>query len=153
MIRPLSRRLALTAAAFSFALCLSAQAQNNTPESAPPQIAGAGEHQDGERGQENLDRQDLREEIEQVRKEHDDVEAARDKLWDECVKSRDKSVDACQQEKMGLDERREKLHVRAVALHEKLEGVRKEMREERREEHGAGEAGGMHQPPAPIPAK
>jgi hypothetical protein len=119
----------LSRLALVFALCalaLPAVAQNaaapqqpamNGPVASPPPSGGWGD--------EAFERQELREEMEQIRKEHEELEVQTDALIDKCVKP-GAAADSCEKEKLSLKDRRLKLHDRRQALRDKIEAEHKE---------------------------
>ena len=154
------RPAGLSVLAFMLAATLPAYAQQDRAGAPPPpqQMGGPGQGP-GEWTNDNVNRQQFREEMERIRKEHEEIEADEDKLLDKCVNVSSAQAAQCQQEKQALHERREKLHERMHALHEKMEAERKEHQEERqehREEHSKGQPAQQpsHQPPpGPPPAQ
>jgi hypothetical protein len=72
---------------------------------------------------EKFERQEFREEMEKIRHEHEELEAARDKLLDQCVNvTGDKAAD-CEKQKQALHDWHDRLHDRLRLLHEKMEAA------------------------------
>ncbi len=142
--------IGLTVLAFSLALGLPAHAQNMGNEPPPPPPPG-----EDHRG---FEHPEFREEMEKVHKEHEEIEAARDRLMEKCVNVSKEQAAVCRKEKEALHERAEKLHERMKAFHDKREAERKEHAEhhgegkgERGHEHPPAPNGASGQPPAPQP--
>ena len=62
----------------------------------------------------------------QIRKEHEEVEAAQDKLMDKCVNTSGTQAETCNKERQELHDRRDKLRERARILHEKMKAAHKD---------------------------
>jgi len=149
MIPSLHQRFGFVLLATCLGLSVSALAQN-TPSVSPP-MNGAGsptaDRDPDVWANESFERQNYREEMEQIRKEHEEIENARDRLMDRCVNVGTTQAEQCKVERQALHERQEKLHERMKALHEKMETERKE-REEHHEQAGKSRAPG-NTPPTP----
>jgi len=134
--------------ALSLAATLPTFAQSAGSSQPMPMQNRAGPRED----QGGFERQEFREEMEQIRKEHGELEAARDQLREKCEHAAGAAVAQCEQERQELRERHERLHERMKALHEKMEAMRKERQERmefRRSENSAPPSiGGATQPPA-----
>jgi len=97
-----------------------------TGPASPPPENGAG----GWAG-EKFERQEFREEMEQIRKEHEELEAARDRLRDKCEHAGNQQAAECEKERQALHEWHDRLHERMRVLHEKIEAERKEHPEQK----------------------
>ena len=73
---------------------------------------------------ENFDRQEFREEMQQIRHEHEDVDSERAALKSRCADAVDQQAAACASEEQALHERCLQLHDRVRILHEKVEALR-----------------------------
>jgi hypothetical protein len=93
---------------------------------APPQSGPGPRAESNEWGDEKFERQEFREEMESIRKDHEDLERARDKLLDKCVNAKGDQVAACEKDKQALHEWHDRLHARLMALREKIAAARKE---------------------------
>ncbi|MDE2030372.1 MAG: hypothetical protein KGI97_07405, partial [Alphaproteobacteria bacterium] len=125
LFRPQSAGLAVLLAALAFALPVHAQ----TPAAAAaPTISPApqqAENPNGDWDSANADRQQFREEMERIRKQHDDLQNASDALLDKCLNASGDKAAECEKEKQDIVQRRTKLRARVHALHEKMEAARK----------------------------
>ena len=116
MIAIPQRHIGLAVLVLSLALSLPAFAQK-TPSTSPQQ------HTTNGSGANNSDQNGFRRDIEQIRKEHDDIETAIDALLDKCINVTTQQAEECQKEKAALHERRAKLNDRRQALHDKMIAV------------------------------
>jgi hypothetical protein len=95
--------------------------------SQPPQANSPGpreEHSDW--SNEKFERQEFREEMEKIRKEHEDLESARDKLLDQCVNATGAQATDCERQKQALHEWHDRLHERMRALRDKMEAAHRD---------------------------
>lgn len=84
-------------------------------------------------GPESGEHRAFHEEMEQLRKEHEELDAAREKLMDKCMNAPKAEAASCKEERKALHEKAEKLHERMKAMHEKMEAMHKEHFEHRKE--------------------
>jgi septal ring factor EnvC (AmiA/AmiB activator) len=130
MNRTPSQRIGFALVALSLVLCFPVYAQQNNNSSVLPMNNNAMEPNQSEWNSENFNRQSFREEMEQIRREHEELEEATDQLMEKCMNANGPQMADCQQERQALHERREKLHERMHALHEKMEAARSERQQE-----------------------
>jgi len=140
------RYFGMTVLAMSLALSFPAIAQTNNNVPPPANAGGEGDH--GGWGNEGFEHQEFREEMEQIRKEHEDIEAARDRLKEQCEHTGGQQAQACEGQRKELHERVERLHERRRVLHEKIEAARKEHHEH---DNGGGENHGGMRPQSTPP--
>jgi ElaB/YqjD/DUF883 family membrane-anchored ribosome-binding protein len=98
-------------------------------KSAPPQATPTGQPAQEAPGgwdDETFEHQEFREEMARIRKEHEDLEAARDKLLDKCVNVSREQAEECNKERQELRERQAALHERTHAFHEKMRAAHRE---------------------------
>jgi chromosome segregation ATPase len=101
-------------AVLMLALMLNAPARAQTTEAGPRE-----NHSDW--SNEKFERQEFREEMGQIRKEHEELEGARDKFQSQCANANGQQAAECDQQRQALHEWHDKLHDRTHALREKME--------------------------------
>ena len=116
--------------ALSLGLSMPALAQQSG-NGMPPANGAESDH--GGWGNESFEKQEFREEMEQIRKEHEDIVMTRDKLKEQCEHATGAEAQNCEAQKAELHARMEKLHERKRNLHEKMQA-----------EHQAHPENGMH---------
>jgi hypothetical protein len=93
----------------------------------PPANANAGPRQEhGDWKNEKFERQEFREEMEKIRKEHEELESARDKLLDQCGGGKQNLDPAeCEKQRQMLHDWHDRLHERMRVLREKMDEMRR----------------------------
>jgi hypothetical protein len=143
-----NRRIAITVAAAVLASMTGALAQGASPQAnstvgapaqngqvpPPPENGSPENHTDWKN--EKFERQELREEMEQIRRDHEDLESARDSFMEKCGGKEPPPPD-CELQKQALHDRHEQLHERTLALREKIQSARREHSEEYSMKHSS----------------
>ena len=121
MISVSPRNIAALVLAASLAMGVAAHAQD--ANNAPPPVLDSW-------ASEELQHQDFREEMAQIRRDHEDLEAARDKFKEKCANAAPDQSQACDAERKDLHDQQDKLHERRRALHDKMAAAHRERQEE-----------------------